>query len=392
MQMPGDIGPVHVVGVGGIGMSAIAEILHAKGYTVQGSDQKDSANVRRLRAKGIRVFVGHDPVNLVGRALHRHLDGGEAGQPRARRGARQGAAHHPPRRDAGRADAPLCDGVGHRHARQDHHHLADRPRVQCGRPRPDGDHRRHHQRVGLQRPARQRRLDDRGGRRIGRHLHQDPDPDRRRHQHRPGASRLLQDGREHAPRVRDVLPQHSLLRPGGGLHRPSRGERDDRAPGAAPRRPPPRHLRHVGIGRHRAEVGARGRYIDHLRRRSRRARARRRPHHPRLEHSAVRASQCAQRAGGVRRGQRGRHRRRRDPQGHRRLLRRQAALPADRHLERRVRLRRLRPPSSRDRRRAEGGPRRCAWPRHRAGRAASLHARARPVRSTSPPASRMPTR
>ena len=51
---------MHIVGIGGIGMSAIAEILHAKGYTVQGSDQKDSANVRRLRAKGIRVFVGHD--------------------------------------------------------------------------------------------------------------------------------------------------------------------------------------------------------------------------------------------------------------------------------------------------------------------------------------------
>src|SRR5690606_35693746 len=49
-----------------IGMSAIAEILRAKGHTVQGSDQKDSANVKRLRAKGIRVFVGHDPVNLVG--------------------------------------------------------------------------------------------------------------------------------------------------------------------------------------------------------------------------------------------------------------------------------------------------------------------------------------
>jgi UDP-N-acetylmuramate--alanine ligase len=66
MQMPRDIGSVHVVGIGGIGMSAIAEILHAKGYAVQGSDQKDSANVRRLRAKGIRVFIGHDPVNLVG--------------------------------------------------------------------------------------------------------------------------------------------------------------------------------------------------------------------------------------------------------------------------------------------------------------------------------------
>jgi UDP-N-acetylmuramate--alanine ligase len=66
MQMPADIGPVHILGIGGIGMSAIAEILHSRGYTVQGSDQKDSANVRRLRGKGMRVFVGHDAVNLVG--------------------------------------------------------------------------------------------------------------------------------------------------------------------------------------------------------------------------------------------------------------------------------------------------------------------------------------
>jgi UDP-N-acetylmuramate--alanine ligase len=66
MQMPLNIGTVHILGIGGIGMSAIAEIMHAKGYTVQGSDQKESANVKRLRAKGIRVFVGHDPVNLIG--------------------------------------------------------------------------------------------------------------------------------------------------------------------------------------------------------------------------------------------------------------------------------------------------------------------------------------
>ena len=66
MQMPGELGTFHILGIGGIGMSAIAEILRAKGYSVQGSDQKDSANVRRLRAKGIRVFVGHDAVNLVG--------------------------------------------------------------------------------------------------------------------------------------------------------------------------------------------------------------------------------------------------------------------------------------------------------------------------------------
>ncbi|HMN37041.1 MAG TPA: UDP-N-acetylmuramate--L-alanine ligase [Hyphomicrobium sp.] len=66
MQMPRDIGPFHIIGIGGIGMSAIAEILVAKGYSVQGSDQKESANVRRLRAKGIRVFAGHDAVNLIG--------------------------------------------------------------------------------------------------------------------------------------------------------------------------------------------------------------------------------------------------------------------------------------------------------------------------------------
>ncbi len=66
MQLPSDIGPFHIIGIGGIGMSAIAEILLAKGYRVQGSDQKESANVRRLRAKGIRVAVGHDAANLEG--------------------------------------------------------------------------------------------------------------------------------------------------------------------------------------------------------------------------------------------------------------------------------------------------------------------------------------
>jgi UDP-N-acetylmuramate--alanine ligase len=66
MQIPRDAGTFHIIGIGGIGMSAIAEILMAKGFAVQGSDQKDSANVRRLRAKGVRVFIGHDAVNLVG--------------------------------------------------------------------------------------------------------------------------------------------------------------------------------------------------------------------------------------------------------------------------------------------------------------------------------------
>jgi UDP-N-acetylmuramate--alanine ligase len=66
---PERLGTIHIVGIGGIGMSAIAEVLHARGYTVQGSDQKDGANVERLRKLGMRVFVGHDAVNLVGADL-----------------------------------------------------------------------------------------------------------------------------------------------------------------------------------------------------------------------------------------------------------------------------------------------------------------------------------
>lgn len=66
MQIPRDAGTFHIIGIGGIGMSAIAEILLAKGFAVQGSDQKESANVRRLRARGVRVFIGHDAVNLIG--------------------------------------------------------------------------------------------------------------------------------------------------------------------------------------------------------------------------------------------------------------------------------------------------------------------------------------
>ncbi|RCS25468.1 UDP-N-acetylmuramate--L-alanine ligase [Phyllobacterium salinisoli] len=64
MKMPLNIGLVHFIGIGGIGMSGIAEVLHNLGYRVQGSDQADGANVQRLRDKGIEVFVGHKAENL----------------------------------------------------------------------------------------------------------------------------------------------------------------------------------------------------------------------------------------------------------------------------------------------------------------------------------------
>jgi UDP-N-acetylmuramate--alanine ligase len=62
--LPRTIGPLHFVGIGGIGMSGIAEVLHNLGYRVQGSDVADSANVRRLMDLGIPVAIGHDAGNL----------------------------------------------------------------------------------------------------------------------------------------------------------------------------------------------------------------------------------------------------------------------------------------------------------------------------------------
>jgi UDP-N-acetylmuramate--alanine ligase len=66
MKLPRDIGPIHFVGIGGIGMSGIAEVLANLGYMVRGSDVAESANVKRLRENGIAVTVGHAAKNVEG--------------------------------------------------------------------------------------------------------------------------------------------------------------------------------------------------------------------------------------------------------------------------------------------------------------------------------------
>jgi len=63
--LPLTIGTIHFVGIGGIGMSGIAEVLHSLGYQVQGSDQAEGPNVARLRDLGIKVFVGHSADNVT---------------------------------------------------------------------------------------------------------------------------------------------------------------------------------------------------------------------------------------------------------------------------------------------------------------------------------------
>src|ERR1700723_1459600 len=62
--LPLSIGTIHFVGIGGIGMSGIAEVLHNLGYKVQGSDVAEGANTRRLAELGILVMIGHKAENL----------------------------------------------------------------------------------------------------------------------------------------------------------------------------------------------------------------------------------------------------------------------------------------------------------------------------------------
>ena len=76
MKLPNEIGPIHFVGIGGIGMSGIAEVLLNLGHKVQGSDASDSTNVKRLREKGADGFhrprCGESRRRSGGRRLDRH--------------------------------------------------------------------------------------------------------------------------------------------------------------------------------------------------------------------------------------------------------------------------------------------------------------------------------
>ncbi len=64
VRLPFGVGAIHFVGIGGIGMSGIAEVMHNLGYEVRGSDVAEGPNVQRLRAKGISVSIGHAPENV----------------------------------------------------------------------------------------------------------------------------------------------------------------------------------------------------------------------------------------------------------------------------------------------------------------------------------------
>ncbi len=169
MKMPKTIGLVHFIGIGGIGMSGIAEVLHNLGHRVQGSDQADSANVQRLREKGISISIGHKAENLGDAEVVVVSTAIKKDNPELIAHAKIPAGRAPGR-DACRADAlPQCD-CDRRDPWQDDDDLDGRRPARCGRPRSDGDQRRHHQRLRHQCAHGRRRMD--GGRsgRIRRHV------------------------------------------------------------------------------------------------------------------------------------------------------------------------------------------------------------------------------
>ena len=91
MKLPSELGPIHFVGIGGIGMSGIAEVLINLGHSVQGSDASDNANVKRLREHGARVFVGHDAGQSRRGRGRRRVDRDQARQSGACRRRARGA-------------------------------------------------------------------------------------------------------------------------------------------------------------------------------------------------------------------------------------------------------------------------------------------------------------
>ena len=95
--VPNDIGTIHFVGIGGIGMSGIAEVMHNLGYTVQGSDIADSYVIDGLRKRGIKVMIGHSADNLGDALIHQTC-------------LRNSGVENPPQNARMRADNIRCVG------------------------------------------------------------------------------------------------------------------------------------------------------------------------------------------------------------------------------------------------------------------------------------------
>ena len=170
MKLPPKLGPIHFIGIGGIGMSGIAEVMHNLGYTVQGSDAADNYNVKRLNDKGIKTFIGHKAENVedaeivvVSTAIKRDnpelIVAREKRLPVVRRAEMLAELMR----------FKSCVAVAGTHGKTTTTSLVA-TLLDAGGLDPDGHQRRHHQRLRHQCPHGRRPVDGGGGGRIRRHL------------------------------------------------------------------------------------------------------------------------------------------------------------------------------------------------------------------------------
>ena len=134
---------IHFVGIGGIGMSGIAEVLLNSGYAVTGSDLHESDATRRLRALGARIFVGHQEENLAGNPSVVVISTAvKYSNPEVLEARRRHIPVIPRAEMLGRADAHEIRRRGGRQPRQNHDHVDGRGGVEHGGSGPDDGHRR----------------------------------------------------------------------------------------------------------------------------------------------------------------------------------------------------------------------------------------------------------
>ena len=370
--LPLSIGTIHFVGIGGIGMSGIAEVLHNLGYAVQGSDIADSANVRRLREAGIPVAIGHDAANLGGAQV---VVVSSAVKPDNPEVASARARLIPVVRRAEMLAELMrlkwSIAIGGTHGKTTTTSLIAAV-LEAAHLDPDGDQWRHRQCLRHQHAAGRRRLDGGRGRRKRRQLPAAAGGHRRRHQHGSGAPGSLGHARGDGRRLRPVRRQRAVLRLRGAVHRSSGGAADD----SAPVRSAHHHLRVLAAGRRARGPRGAGQARLHVRRHRHRSRAQPVAQAGAVSAADARRAQRAERVGGGGGRRRDGDRRRHAAQRVRRLPWREAALHQDRRGGRHHRHRRLRPSSGGDRRGAEGGAPGRRARRDRGGAAAPLHASA----------------
>ena len=232
---------IHFVGIGGIGMSGIAEVLANLGYEVTGSDARGSDVTARLSQLGVQVHIGHDAAHVGSADVVVVSSAIGAANPELVEARRRRDSRDSARGDARRADAAPLRHRDRRRARQDHDDVDGGARARAGGTRSHGGDRWTAQRVRKQRAPGTRRADGGRGRRERPIVPDALAGDRAGDQHRSRAHGRVRQLAGAEGRLPAVHQQGAVLRCGGALCGRRAGAR-----AAAADQPPGHHLRICG--------------------------------------------------------------------------------------------------------------------------------------------------